>query len=923
MSEFALELSREETTETLRICPVEADRIDVLLESGPRPLIFVMETSALGRLMRSKGASGRIAPLKARDPRKGLAAYLKGEKPVALDGNYKTAAKLLTSVRNFLLKEERAGDRSLHFLGVSQDLFDELAAEAPDDVREHGEPTEGFPDQPAHQGEARLDEWAEGTMDWRETFKGKSPAAQKVRRLIEVAANAREFADVPVLILGPTGAGKEVVAKAIHHLGRGAAGGRFVDVNCAAIAPDMFEAELFGVAPDAATGVAARVGLWELASKERGTLLLDEVGELSLPHQAKILRALEEGTVRRIGGRENIPVSARMIASTNRELFAMARHREFRDDLAQRLARVVIRVPGLAERRDDIEAHAQEIWREKVTQQPDARLSSEIISILSAHSWPGSVRELQGLLETTYALRYGDLSPDADALYEAWEIRGDSPLPGANTRSVSDAGISGERRSQHEAQHSLDNEIRRFNRIRPRYERFAGVLERILEAGVRDHAPLSLIETRAKSVARVAEILQRSGDLVEALPDLCGGRVVVHTREQATRIVHFIERYFEVESKSIDQSDVAAQVLGSGYHPVRLVVSLDETRAKAAESVLGVKVPNEVCGLEAEIEVRTVLEDAWANVNHEMGRDVPLPLPERWRQELDELSRVLQAVDVSFSRLRAGFRTYRTTYPAQLTLEETLREIDILDKVLEYDPDPSVAVRLAKLAISIEDWDRAIETLESHAEAGYQPALRDMGVAICQKHRLEPESAAHQRGQALLTRAAADVHADPDAMASLAGTLKRSGEGERAREYYGRAHTLDPGDPYALWGLLEMEMALTPDVDFPSARAMDIERATARCRDQAAAEINLPWAWFDLGKFTLLRDDPIESLEALRRGIACSRAGFMIQTTIESLDRIAGSRFAPSGLGEAQQVLRDGLTERFPEWGGIPSNGDG
>lgn len=120
-----------------------------------------------------------------------------------------------------------------------------------------------------------------------------------------------------------------------------------------------------------------------------------------------------------------------------------------------------------------------------------------------------------------------------------------------------------------------------------------------------------------------------------------------------------------------------------------------------------------------------------------------------------------------------------------------------------------------------------------------------------------------------------------------------------------------------------MELALTPDVDFVSVMEPDIDRAIERCRDQVAVEINLPWAWFDLGKFLLLRREESESLDALARGVECSRAGFMIQTTIESLDRIAGNRFAPEGLGEALRVLRDGLAEKFPEGDGRPESSDG
>jgi transcriptional regulator with AAA-type ATPase domain len=181
-------------------------------------------------------------------------------------------------------------------------------------------------------------------------------------------------------------------------------------------------------------------GLWELASRNRGTLFLNEVGELTLHHQAKILRALEEGVIRHasVGARtSSCQLGSSRIRTGNSSRWRGAASFGRTGPSASRM---VIRVPGLAARRDDIAEHAQDIWRDKVTRRPDARLSSEILSILSAHSWPGGVRELRGLLETTYALRYGNLSPEADALYEAWEARGDSPLPESAGGSVAFVG---------------------------------------------------------------------------------------------------------------------------------------------------------------------------------------------------------------------------------------------------------------------------------------------------------------------------------------------------------------------------------------------------------------------------------------------------------------------------------------------------
>jgi len=459
---------------------------------------------------------------------------------------------------------------------------------------------------------------------------------------------------------------------------------------------------------------------------------------------------------------------------------------------------------------------------------------------------------------------------------------------------------------------SLRDQVELFESQRARYERLTDVLRELLEKVAERVAPLAIVHARTKSIANFAERVQRDRARFEELRDLCGARIVVHTEDQIREVCALLERYFEVDTKESMAEETAAGVPRPGFAARRLIVRLDRLRAHALSAALAVEVPSEALGLRAEIEVQTVLEHAWAHVSREMGHAERLPLPARWSEELREVARVLEAVDTAFARIHTGFAAYRTSYPAHLSPERKQREIAILANVLTCDPDPCVAVRLAKLAITDGDWDRAIAVLEPYAAAGHQPALRDLGVAICQKHRSRPESAEHAHGQSLLEQACAEPHRDPDAWASLGGTWKRRGRHDKARECYGRAHALDPADPYALWGLLEAELVLHPEADSVAALTPSIQRAVERCRQHVEAGVNLPWALYDLGKFLLLLGERTQGLIASARAVELSTAGFMIQTSLESLDRLAGRPEKWAGVDEARAILALGCAVKFP-----------
>lgn len=214
----------------------------------------------------------------------------------------------------------------------------------------------------------------------------------------EVEALSSAPSSVTVLLTGETGTGKEVVSRAIH-----AQSGRrhnpFIAINCAAIPSELLESVLFGYEKGAFTGAYAKtVGKFEMA--EGGTILLDEIGEMSLPLQAKLLRVLQEKTIDRIGGREPIPVDVRIIAATHCDLQRKVLHREFREDLFYRLNVYPIELPALRDRASDVplllDYAIQNLARNGYV---TLQFSAEAMSVLQSHRWPGNVRELMNLAE--------------------------------------------------------------------------------------------------------------------------------------------------------------------------------------------------------------------------------------------------------------------------------------------------------------------------------------------------------------------------------------------------------------------------------------------------------------------------------------------------------------------------------------------
>ena len=373
----------------------------------------------------------------AKHPSTPLSKRLIGYKKIPLiDWNSDSTRQLGRSIRQLLTHAIEKEDRNVYFIGLKDKLFENLWEDSrivdteplADTVGSRDfRPIDAFPDVSSWLVQ-ELFHHCQIPHVLTERYVGVSQDAMLVRQLIVLAARAEN----PVLILGNTGTGKEVVAREIHANSSRRNKG-FLSINCGGIPSTLIESELFGHLKGAFTDAKhTKEGLWKLAGE--GTLFLDEIGDLHIESQAKILRALEDGYMRPVGGEKQITVHARVLAATNRDLFAMVWRGAFREDLYYRLRGFLIRTPALRSHTEDIPVLAEFFWK-RINKDNYKPLPQDVIDRLKSYSWPGNVREIKWVLENLYSL-FGGFDLHTDHLDAVFYLEGQEiPARSASRKS--------------------------------------------------------------------------------------------------------------------------------------------------------------------------------------------------------------------------------------------------------------------------------------------------------------------------------------------------------------------------------------------------------------------------------------------------------------------------------------------------------
>lgn len=550
----------------------------------------------------------------------------------------------------------------------------------------------------------------------RRLFIGKSVHAEEVRRRIGVYAPH----EAPVLITGPSGTGKEVVARLLHAFSRRT--GPFHAVNTAAVAESLFEDELFGRVRGAFTGATtSRVGAILLA--QNGTLFFDEIGDLPLRLQAKLLRVLQEREVMRLGDEKYLEFNARIVAATNRDLVQMVARGEFRADLYYRLRGFQIFTPPLSGA--DVEAHVRHGWS-KVAK--GVGMPARILRALCARHWSGNVRELQVFLDVLKA-ESGDCEPTPERLekllYE--QDTGRPALVSTNTES------------------NPGKRLRRltsdFKELHDDYAAAGRAVEGLLVEWTAARSPRYEIETRTRSPGELANSLQldRADCRLAEIPDLCRVRVVVESTDAVRDLARQLGCMLETEPRGatpsvragspdapadfgvVEKPDVLQDL---HFGPTRCRVRVGDTPLATLGSDFSL-LSEAARDVWVDVEFRTVFVDQWETVRDD--RRVSPEDQQRFRQSLLELQ-------VQADRIRATCRepAAREIYRSAADMR---RELEMVERSLACVPgDTNLSVRAATLAGLLGDLDRVMRLVKPFSDEDRAAVLREIGIKICARH---------------------------------------------------------------------------------------------------------------------------------------------------------------------------------------------
>jgi len=473
----------------------------------------------------------------------------------------------------------------------------------------------------------------------------------------------------------------------------------------------------------------------------------------------------------------------------------------------------------------------------------------------------------------------------------------------------------------------VSEHVSRYKKVQGRFEDFGEVLNKILQSAARKIAPLAIVQTRTKEIPSYAEKIIRKRHLytdpVLDLTDLCGGRVIVHTSEQVHAFCRFIEEHFEIDWDNSQDVSQRLRPTEFGYRSVHYIVSFragvfpSATFATDIPKRLLSGMPKLITGkssgphpYKAEIQVRTILEHAWADIGHDMTYKSPCKVPVRFERSFAAIAAVLEGTDREFARIQDELQSYLSEHGKYMPEEEVREEIERLTLVLEHDiGNAPLACRIADLAMAIGEPKTAIEVLKAFRASDYQPAIRNLGIAMCQASK--PGSRQYRSGQKILEEATKPPVEDPEGLRALADTYRHDNE-NRARSICRRAFELDPTHPECLAAFIEYEIAARKDCDALALLSPTLEAACDRCRKQIEAEVNLPSAYLHLAKFRLLLGQPYESLEMAAKAISLCTTKRMLSGALDSLKSLRSVANSLPGHEWLRKLFLVALAVRYP-----------
>jgi ppGpp synthetase/RelA/SpoT-type nucleotidyltranferase len=469
----------------------------------------------------------------------------------------------------------------------------------------------------------------------------------------------------------------------------------------------------------------------------------------------------------------------------------------------------------------------------------------------------------------------------------------------------------------------LDQQIQLYTQVLPHYKTYAKELEKILTASCQLYAPLAIVQVRAKSLSSFVEKAARKAtkynDPVHQFTDLCGARVITQTQVEVDRICKFIQKTFIIDvANSVDKRSTLG-VSEFGYLSVHYIIQLPTSEGeKKNDQIMGIPLPGEIVsrGFKAEIQVRTMLQHAWAGISHDSLYKNMFKPPDQWEREMNRLAATLEETDQNFASFVNRLDTYAANHGAYLPPEERQTEIDILKMILDKEPEqklkPHHALRIASFCRAAENWKEIVKVLTPFHTDNDSQLLRELGYALCRANRLHPEGDDYQKGIDMLNQACNLDSADPQMHECLAWALRernRPQDKRKIHEHLARAYGLQPSNPYYLAAYLERELLSHNTLSHISLMRPTLLKAIETCRAHVAANIEIPMACFTTGRFYLYLKMPYAALLAYLDGLQlclCEQGPAqyeLLQAELDSLYELDGIKDMLPGYDAILRLL--------------------
>ena len=430
-----------------------------------------------------------------------------------------------------------------------------------------------------------------------------------------------------------------------------------------------------------------------------------------------------------------------------------------------------------------------------------------------------------------------------------------------------------------------DKQIEHYTSERKQYKSYAKVIEKILTAACRLYAPLAIVQVRAKDLSSFAEKAVRKAnkynDPVHQFTDLCGARVITQTQVEVDRISQFIHDTFTIDvANSIDKRSTLG-VSEFGYLSVHYIIQLpmhgsEEKGENGSHKIMGIELPEELVagGFKAEIQVRTMLQHAWAGISHDSLYKNMFKPPEQWHREMNRLAATLEEADHSFARFVSRLETYAINHGAYLPENERQAEIETLKMILDKEPKEEAkvlhALRIAGICKAAEEWKEVVTILTPYESKENYKLMRELGYALCRASKETPNGIDYQKGIMVLKKSCQLDPMNAQTHYYLSWVLRNTHQARDSRkvhEHLAKAYELQPSNPYYLATYLENEILLNNSLSHISMMRPTLLNAIETCKAHVEANIEIPHANFTIGRFYLYLKMPNVALLAYLDGL--------------------------------------------------------